>query len=187
MSDEQDLIRRCVLGDEDAFAELIDRYKVMVFNIADRMVHDSEITEDLAQEVFIRVYRGLRAFRGNAKLSTWIYQIAYRVCLEELQRPYRSQAFVSLDDNTEVAEGGRASVYTLDKDFDRVDSREDLEHWLGKLPPHYRMALTLYYLLDKSYLEIAEVMELPVGTVKTYLYRAKQYLKECILDEGDIG
>ena len=78
-------------------------------------------------------------------------------------------------------------MYTLDKNFDRVDSREDLEHWLGKLPPHYRMVLNLYYLLDKSYLEIAEVTQLPIGTVKTYLYRAKQYLRKCIRDEEDIG
>ena len=106
MSDEQDLIRRCLFGDEGAFAELVDSYKGMVFNIVDRMVRDAMITEDLAQEVFIRVYRGLRAFRGDAKLSTWIYRIAYRVCLEELQRPHRHQIFVSLDDNNAVTERG---------------------------------------------------------------------------------
>ena len=186
MSDEQDLIRRCLFGDEGAFAELVDSYKGMVFNIVDRMVRDAMVTEDLAQEVFIRVYRGLRAFRGDAKLSTWIYRIAYRVCLEELQRPHRHQIFVSLDDNNAVTERGRTGAHTTDRGFDKVELTDDLEHWLGKLPPHYRMVLNLYYLLDKSYLEIAEVMTLPVGTVKTYLYRAKQYLKRCILDEEDV-
>lgn len=180
MSAEQELIGRCARGDELAFAELVERHKVMVFNIAIRMLRDHSAAEDLAQEVFLRVYRNLSAFRGEAKLSTWIYQIAYRVCLEELQKPHRRQHYVSLDTEAgqlQIADPGPAAV----------DLGQTLDYYLGQLPPHYQMALTLYYLQDRKYEEIAAVMELPIGTVKTYLHRAKTYLREHVVEERCAG
>ena len=180
MSAEQDLIGRCMRGDEVAFAQLVENYKVMVFNIADRMVRDRSASEDLAQEVFLRVYRGLKSFRGDAKLSTWIYQIAYRVCLEELQKPHRRQRYVSL----EVDAG---ELHFEDAGPAGVDLGETLDHYLDRLPPHYRMALVLYYLQDRKYEEIAAVMEIPIGTVKTYLHRAKAYLRKQLLEERSVG
>lgn len=176
MSAERELIGRCARGDELAFAELVERYKVMVFAIAQRMLHDHAAAEDLAQEVFLRVYRNLSTFRGEAKLSTWIYQIAYRVCLEELQKPHRRQHYVSLDAGTD-------ELPAIDPGPAGVDLSQTLDFYLGKLPPHYRMALTLYYLQDRKYEEIAAVMELPIGTVKTYLHRAKAWLREHVVEE----
>jgi len=187
MSSEQDLIARCLEGSQRAFAELVDRYKVMVFNLVDRMVGDASVTEDLAQDVFVRVYRGLPAFRGDAKLSTWIYRIAYRACLEEAQRPHRQQRYVRLDDTSDGS--GRPvsdPVPTEDAAFDGVDLSESVDHWLSQLPPHYRMALTLYYLQERRYEEIAEIMDIPVGTVKTYLHRAKQYLRDRTIDKEHV-
>ena len=186
MHDDPRFVRRCLRGDEQAFAEIVDRYKVMVYSIVARVVQDSEVAEDLAQEVFLRVYRGLRSFRGKSKLSTWIYKIAYRVCLEELKRPHRRHPITSLDGVSDDAEREptRELVYAADAAFDQIDLSESMDHWLGTLPPHYRMAITLYYLGDRSYLEIAEVMGVPIGTVKTYLHRAKRALKDRILREG---
>ncbi len=176
MSAEQELIGRCAQGDELAFAELVESHKVMVFTIALRMLRDHSAAEDLAQEVFLRVYRNLSTFRGDAKLSTWIYQIAYRLCLEELQKPHHRQHYVSLDTGDgqlQIADPGPAGV----------DLGQTLDYYLGKLPPHYRMALTLYYLQDRKYEEIAAVMAIPVGTVKTYLHRAKAWLREHVVEE----
>jgi RNA polymerase sigma-70 factor (ECF subfamily) len=180
VSAEQELIGRCARGDELAFAELVEQHKVMVFNMAWRMLRDQDGAEDLSQEVFLRVYRSLPTFRGDAKLSTWIYQIAYRAGLEELQKPHRRQRYVSLDagaDELQAADPGPASV----------DLGQTLDYYLGKLPPHYRMALTLYYLQDRRYEEIAAVMELPIGTVKTYLHRARAWLREHVAEERCAG
>ena len=186
MPDEIRLVRRCLRGDDQAFAEIVDRHKVMVYSIVARVVQDSGFAEDLAQEVFLRVYRGLQGFRRESKLSTWIYKIAYRVCLAELERPHRQQYTISLDGVLDDAEpiSIREPVPVTDRAFDQIDLSESLDHWLGTLPPHYRMAITLYYLGDRSYLEIAEVMGVPIGTVKTYLHRAKRALKDRILREG---
>ncbi len=186
MSDESRLVRRCLRGDEQAFSELVDRYKVMVYSIVARVVQDSEVAEDLAQEAFLRIYRGLAGFRGESKLSTWIYKNAYRVCLEELERPHRRQNIASLDEVLEegVNPSAAGSAYAVDAEFDRVDQSEFVDHWLGTLPPHYRMAITLYYLGDRSYSEIAEVMGIPMGTVKTCLHRAKRVLRDRMMREG---
>ena len=170
--DEPTLVERCTRGDEEAFAELVDRYKIMVFSIIARMVDDTSVSDDLAQEVFIRVHRGLPAFQGKSKLSTWVYQITYRVCLEELKRAHRQHTHIPLEN------GDEASFSSVDRNFDQVDLRNTLSHYMARLPPHYKMALTLYYLNSKNYTEVADVMEVPLGTVKTYLYRAKQLLKQ---------
>lgn len=176
MSAELELVQRCARGDQLAFAELVEGHKVMVFTIAWRLLRDRGGAEDLAQEVFLRVFRGLSSFRGEAKLSTWIYQIAYRACLEELQKPHRRQQYVSLDEDAR-------ELPFADPGPGGVDLSQTLDHYLSKLPPHYRMALTLYYLQDRKYEEIAAVMELPVGTVKTYLHRAKAWLREHVVEE----
>lgn len=180
MSTEQELIGRCRQGDQLAFAELVEAHKGMVFAIAQRLLRDQNAAEDLAQEVFLRVYRNLATFQGNAKLSTWIYQIAYRAGLEELQKPHRRQHYVALD-------AGATELPALDPGPEGVDLNQTLDYYLGKLPPHYRMALTLYYLQDRKYEEIAAVMELPVGTVKTYLHRAKAWLRERVVEERYVG
>ena len=183
--DEADLVRRCVGGSERAFTDLVDRYKLMVYNLVDRIVCDPDATDDLAQEVFIKVHRGLPAFRGDAKLSTWIYRIAYRTCLEALKSPSRRQRFVPIHeeagDPDSVAVG--VSLGGPDAELERVGLRGDLEHWMAELPPQYRSALTLYYLRERRYQEIAEIMNLPEGTVKTYLHRARQYLRKRMLQE----
>ena len=183
--EEADLVDRCVGGSERAFADLVDRYKLMVYNLVDRIVCDQDATDDLAQEVFIKVHRGLPAFRGDAKLSTWIYRIAYRTCLEELKAPRSRQRFVPIQeeagDPDSVALG--VSLGGPDVELERVGLRGDLEHWMAELSPQHRSALTLYYLRERRYQEIAEIMNLPEGTVKTYLHRAKQYLRKRMLQE----
>ncbi len=101
---EKDLIERCRGGDRKAFANLVDHYKVLVFNLVDRMIFDKALVEDLAQEVFIRVYQGLPGFRGEAKLSTWIYRVAYNVCAAELERARHRVDVVSLDAKWSISE-----------------------------------------------------------------------------------
>ncbi|OGG43228.1 MAG: hypothetical protein A3F84_21580 [Candidatus Handelsmanbacteria bacterium RIFCSPLOWO2_12_FULL_64_10] len=184
---EKDLIKRCRNGDRKAFADLVDRYKVIVFNLVDRMVFDKAIVEDLAQEVFIRVYQGLPGFRGESRLSTWIYRIAYNVCAAELDRARHRADFISIDEG-EDEERPRLDLRDAGQDpeamFSRIDFRWTIQRLLDRLPPRYKAILTLFYLEEMSYEEIGEIMKLPMGTVKTHLHRAKQALRDMIVEEG---
>lgn len=184
---EKDLIERCREGDRRAFADLVDRYKVIVFNLVDRMVFDKAVTEDLAQEVFIRVYQGLPGFRGESRLSTWIYRIAYNVCAAELDRARHRVDFVSIDEKGDE-EGPRLDLRDIRQDAEgmvsRIDFRWTIQKLLDRLPPRYKATLTLYYLKEMSYEEIGEIMALPMGTVKAHLHRAKQALRDMIVEEG---
>ena len=184
---EKDLIERCRRGDRRAFAALVDRYKILIFNLVDRMIFDKALVEDLAQEVFIRVYQGLPGFRGESRLSTWIYRVAYNVCMAELERARHRVDFVSIDARGDEA-GPRLDRRDDRQDFEamlsRIDFRWTIQKFLDRLPPRYKAMLTLYYLQEMSYGEIGEIMALPLGTVKTHLHRAKQALRHMIVEEG---
>src|SRR6476660_6131152 len=118
---ERELVERCRRGDEGAFQELIDRYKELVFALIGRTVQDRSRAEDLAQDVFLRIHRGLPYFRGEARLSTWIYRIVANVCLQEQGR---TPGAVSLDD-----ERGRAKAMPSgpDRQFSDLELRDRLE------------------------------------------------------------
>jgi RNA polymerase sigma-70 factor (ECF subfamily) len=184
---EKDLIERCRKGDRRAFADLVDRYKVIVFNLIDRMIFDKAIVEDLSQEVFIRVYQGLPGFRGESQLSTWIYRITYNVCAAELERARHRVDFVSID-GKEDEEGPHLELRDARQDpeemLSRIDFKWTVQSLMDRLPPRYKMILTLCYLKGMSYEEIGKVMELPMGTVKTHLHRAKRALRKMIVEEG---
>lgn len=183
---EKELVKRCRRGDDQAYAQLVECYKDMVFTLIDRMIFDKSILEDLAQEVFIRVFKGLPHFRGRSKLSTWIYRITYNVCLAEIGAAGDRPEHLATENRTwqeigwDSPQAQEDAVYWVE----RLELRETIGRLVDRLPPHYRMAVALYYLEDASYKEIAEIMKLPIGTVKTYLHRAKKRLREMILREG---
>ena len=141
----------------------------------------------MAQEVFIRVYNGLPGFRGASQLSTWIYRITYNVCAAELERARNRISFVSIDEEDdegnlkmELRDAGQDPEALLD----RIDFKWTLQRLLDRLPPRYKMILTFYYADEMRYEEIGEVMDLPMGTVKTHLHRAKLALRKAIVEEG---
>ena len=173
---ERTLVERCRAGDEGAFQELIDRYKDLVFALIARTVQDRSQAEDLAQEVFLRVHRGLPYFRGEARLSTWIYRIVANVCLQDRNR---SKASVSLD--ALEAQGAReASPAARDRQFGDLELRDRLEKAIARLPANYRLLIAAHYLQGVQYEDLADALELPLGTVKTQLHRAKQQLRRLL-------
>ena len=177
---ERTLVERCRAGDEGAFQELIDRNKDLVFALIARTVQDRSQAEDLAQEVFLRVHRGLPYFRGEARLSTWIYRIVANVCLQDRSR---SKTAVSLD--ALEAEGDRAAAPAArDRQFGDLELRDRLEKAIARLPANYRLLIAAHYLRGVQYEEIADAMNLPLGTVKTQLHRAKKQLR--VLLETDL-
>jgi RNA polymerase sigma-70 factor (ECF subfamily) len=176
---ERELVERCRSGDEGAFQELIDRYKDLVFALIARTVQDRSRAEDLAQEVFLRIHRGLPYFRGEARLSTWIYRIVANVCVQEQTRP-RPASSVSLDDKRTSE---RVTPSASDRQFGDLELRDRLEKAIARLPANYRLLIAAHYLDGVQYDDLAEALELPIGTIKTQLFRAKQQLRRLLETE----
>ena len=181
MSDttEGDLVARCRRGEEAAFRELVERYSPMVFALAGRLVQAPQRPEDIAQETFLRVHRGLPYFRGEAKLSTWIYRIVSNVAFEARGKEHPRD--VSLDDDT--APVPRPGL--RDRVFSDIELRDRLDKALARLPAHYRVLVHGHYVKGVTYEDLAAALDLPVGTVKTHLVRAKRLLRDAL--EGDLA
>jgi len=167
---ERELVERCRRGEVGAFEELVDRYKNLVFGMIMRTFPDRSQAEDLAQDVFLRIHRGLPYFRGEARLSTWIYRIVVNVCVQDRGRGSSS---VSLDDaNARVSAPAAA-----DRHPDDLELRDRLEKAIAQLPAQYRLLIAAHYLRGVKYEDLAEAMNMPLGTVKTQLHRAKKQLR----------
>lgn len=185
MSTERELVERCRRGDEGAFRELVDRYKDLVFALIARTIQDRSRAEDLAQEVFLRIHRGLPYFRGEARLSTWIYRIVANLCLQDLSRHPGTVPLQDEDARWGSLEGVRetARVGTIDRQFSDLELRDRLEKAIARLPGNYRLVVAAHYLEGMQYEDLAEALQLPLGTVKTQLHRAKQQLRRLLETE----
>src|SRR5207248_4532939 len=173
---ERELVERCRSGDEAAFQELVDRYKDLVFALIARTVQDRSRAEDLAQDVFLRIHRGLPYFRGEARLSTWIYRIVANVCVRDQGRPTP----LSLDED---GARDRLSQGASDRHAGDLELRDRLEKAIARLPANYRLLVAAHYLRGVQYEDLAEALQLPLGTVKTQLHRAKQQLRRLLETE----
>jgi len=173
---DDDLVERCRTGDESAFRTLVDRHKRPVFALVARLAPDQSLVDDLAQEVFIRVYRGLPYFRGTARLSTWIYRIVVNLCSEA--RSHR-RLLVSIDDTDE--RGRRThEPGAPDPSYRDLEFRDRLEKAMAELPENYRVLVAAHYLDGVKYEDLADTLEMPLGTVKTQLHRAKRQLRHIL-------
>ena len=143
------------------------------------MLGNRAVAEETAQDVFVRVWRSLPGFRGESSLSTWIYSIARNTCLTALHK--------SAEARTESLEipGVRRAAESIRSDAVRPDRTPDLMRLVAALPEHYRQVVLLFYMQEKSYEEVAAMLDLPLGTVKTYLHRARLQLSEAtMMKEG---
>jgi RNA polymerase sigma-70 factor (ECF subfamily) len=170
---ERDLVERCRRGDEGGYQALVDEHTRLVFALIARVIPDRSRTEDAAQDVFLRIYRGLPYFRGESRLSTWIYRIVANVCAQEQAR---RPAAASLDDDRRRP----ATPAAADRQFSDLELRERLEKAIARLPPNQRLLVAAHYLEGVQYEDLAEALNLPMGTVKTHLYRAKQQLRRML-------
>jgi RNA polymerase sigma-70 factor (ECF subfamily) len=170
-----DLIATALAGRGDAFGLLVERYERAVYHLAYRTLRDTEDAKDATQEAWVKAYRALASFRPGAKFSTWIFTICYRVCCDRLAKRKR----MSGDEIPDVADpaGGPEALYEASEEAAR------LRNAIERLPEKYRVVITLFHLQGKQYEEIAEVLRLPLGTVKTHLFRAKEQLRG-MLGEG---
>jgi RNA polymerase sigma-70 factor, ECF subfamily len=174
---ERELVDRCRRGDELAFRELVDQYKGLVFALIARSVPNRARAEDLAQEVFLKVHKGLPYFRGEAKLSTWIYRIVINALSQERTEP----VVASLDDDESPA--ARVRPAADDRAFRDLLIQDRLQKAIKRLPVQYQVLINGHYLKGMKYEELAEALELPMGTVKTHLHRAKRQMRHLLETE----
>jgi RNA polymerase sigma-70 factor (ECF subfamily) len=167
------LIARAQRGDDAAFEQLVHRHQRYVFNVAYRVLRDVPEAEDITQEAFVRAWRGLQGFRGHAKFTTWIYRIVYNLCLNRLPGLRRELLQVE-----SVEEAQLNSAPTPPELFEVEEQLDFLHAQLDQLSEKYRLVLTLRYLQGLSYEEISTTLNLPMGTVKTHIHRARGILME---------
>ena len=156
---------------EEEFEPIVRQYQDRIFRLAFSILGDRGAAEEAAQDALLRIWRGLPRFRGESSLSTWIYAIARNACLTALARA--GPRIESLDEPAGRREAeGRT-------DMARGSAPEfDAEALVGTLPSKYRQVVSLFYMQQKSYDEVASMLGMPVGTVKTYLFRARKALAE---------
>ncbi len=176
---DESLIQSAIAGDDDAFALLVQRYKHRVFGIAARFARNEAELEDLAQEIFLKVYRTLGKFRGEAPFEHWVSRIAVRAGYDLLRRTKRDRGDISLDLVKPVLADLQA-----DKFVSASEVRQLLEFALGRLPEADRLVITLLELEEKSVRETAALTGWSEGNVKVRAFRARQALKR-ILEELD--
>ncbi len=177
MHENRALVERILAGDQYAFERLIKKYQKLVSHIVFRMVKNETDREDICQDVFIRVYRNLEKFRFESKLSTWIGRIAYNGCINYLEKK-KVPLYDDITDEERKFEENIADQPGPDELAAESDISEKLKNMIAELPLKYRTIVTLYHLDELSYEEIGSVMNMPEGTVKSYLFRARKLLKE---------
>jgi RNA polymerase sigma-70 factor, ECF subfamily len=175
--DDWQLIRDILQGKGGSFEELIQAYKKLVMHIVFRMIHHPADREDICQDVFLKIFQNLSSFRQEAKLSTWIGRIAYNSCLNHIEkkRTFLMEDFWRAEQSWEEVEGSSSSPADA---AELSDLKTKVQSEMEKMPANHRTALTLFHVDGLGYDEIAEVMNLPEGTIKSYLFRARQYLKK---------
>ncbi len=185
--DDHELAAQACEGREAAFRELLERYERPVFSLVVRMVRDRALAEDLVQEAFIRAFRGIRSFDPSYKFSSWLFRIASNVAIDHLRRRKLDTVSIHGADHRGHPDGRERPDLDLparDQDPERFtenrELRERIEAALTHLRPEYRAVILLRHLEGHSYEEVAEILELPLGTVKTHLHRGRAELRELL-------
>jgi RNA polymerase sigma-70 factor (ECF subfamily) len=177
LADDVDLVDRAANGDDpEAFGALVRRHEPRIRALLLRLTRgDRVLTEDLTQEAFLRAYRGLAGFEGRARFSTWVHRIAYFAYLNHRNRVPRHASLPEGFENMAVAPEGELSA-------NHSDLRRDMAAAVSSLPDRYRQVIELHFLRHVPYRDIADELNLPLGTVKTQLFRAKAMLRDKMTD-----
>jgi len=183
--DDLKIIESCLLGNTQMFSWLIDNYKNMVYNLAYRMSSNSQEAEDISQEAFLRAYQSLGRFNPSYKFSTWLYQITLNIIRDRFKK--KELNYVSLDtpietDDSEFYPQPADSTNDPEQIIVRQEDARAVQQAIYSLPLKYREVIVLRHLQDLSYIEIANILKLPQGTVKVRLYRAREQLRKILSD-----
>lgn len=185
---DSELIAKSIRGREDSFEELVRRYQRPITAYVYRMLNDYDASLDVAQEVFIKVYNSLEKYSSDYKFSTWLYRIAHNAAIDHMRR--NSANLQSLE--TESEDGAyqlqlESSLLSPEEERERSEWRTEIDAVVRCLPAVYRELIVLRHSQELSYDEIAEVTELPLGTVKNRLFRAREMMREIFIERGFDG
>ena len=182
---ERDLIRKAKQGDMHAFEELILKHEKIVYNVALRMMNHGEDAKDISQEVFLKAYRSLSNFDERSAFSTWLYRITYNTCIDDMRKRKGKQSY-SLEEELENEEGSMQRQIadegdTPEESLLREEQKSEILQALDNLSAEHKAAIILRDVKGLSYEEIAEILELSLGTVKSRISRGRNQLKKEIL------
>jgi RNA polymerase sigma factor (sigma-70 family) len=182
--DDLEIIAKLKLGDDDVFPIVVGKYQKLVLNCAYKFLRNKESAEDITQEVFLEVFESIHAFKGESRLSTWIYRIAVTKSLnhlKSLRRKKRFAVFVSVFEG-EKAEDPAASMAMMgpDRQLENQDRARILSWALDRLPDNQRIAFTLSKYDELNYEEISSIMNMSISSIESLLHRAKTNLKKIL-------
>jgi RNA polymerase sigma-70 factor (ECF subfamily) len=182
---DYDLVRKAKAGDGRAYDTLVEMYREAVFNVIFRMVRNKQEAEDLTQETFIKAYNSINSFNETYAFSTWLFKIATNHCIDFFRK--RKLITHSLDEpikykDEEIKHEYPTEEPTADKEMVASEKSRIIRQAINKLPEKYRMAIILRHHEEKSYEEIAQILDLPLGTVKARIFRAREMLKKYLKD-----
>ncbi|WP_201367493.1 RNA polymerase sigma factor [Dictyobacter formicarum] len=175
-STEQDdaaLVIASQAGDQDAFAVLVQRHQRRVFNLVYRMLQQYDEANEVTQETFLAAWQGLRSFRRDARFTTWLHRIAYNCALKQLEQRKKDSA-LQIAIQAEAVD----SDERIGAELEAHDRQAIVREHISTLPAKYRVVLVLRHLQEMTYEEMAEILTMPIGTIKTHLFRARNLLKE---------
>ena len=184
---DADVVALAQQGRDAAFRELVRRYERPVFSLIFRMVRDRELAEDLAQDTFIKVLNHIDRYRPEFKLSSWLFKIANNVAIDHLRK--RHVDTISMDGSPHATSATEIEATSFDVSvaqetpLEELESRElgtAIERAIARLRPEYRSCIMLRHVEGRSYEEIAATLDLPLGTVKTYIHRARHQLRDAL-------
>jgi RNA polymerase sigma-70 factor (ECF subfamily) len=181
---DQEIVALARGGEETAYRELVRRYERPLFSLLYRMVRDRELAEDLAQETFVKALNAIESYRPEFKFSSWIFKIANNAAIDHLRRRELDTLSLEGSPHAETPEAVEATALQIgdrqESPLDEVEARElggEIEAAIAKLRPEYRSCILLRHVEGRAYEEIAEILGLPLGTVKTYIHRARNELR----------
>ena len=177
-SEEANIIRRCLDGETDSYSILVDRYKMMVYNVAYRMLGDGDMAKDIAQESFIAAYGGLKTFKQDAKFSSWLYTIVLNKCRDHLRLAKEN---IPIEDISDVRPGSGISP---EQAAANRQSGDMLQQALDALPAEYREVLVLKHIEELDYQEIAAITGTSVSALKVRAHRGREMLRKALEKSG---
>ncbi len=183
--EDHELVRKAKAGDGKAYDALMEMYRDVVFSIVYRMVHNKQEAEDLTQETFIKAYNSINSFNEEYAFSTWLFKIATNHCIDFFRK--RKLVTYSMDQPIQYKDEEIKQEYpdyepTIDTEMVASEKSIIIRQAINKLPEKYRVAIILRHHEEKSYEEIAAILDLPLGTVKARIFRAREMLKKLLKD-----
>ena len=174
-------IKQVLKGDQNAFSDIVNLYQNRLYQVCYRMLGNKHEAEDIAQEAFVRAYTNLHTFDQKRKFSTWLYRIATNLCIDRIRKKkpdYYLDAEVAGTDGLDMYSQIAADDQLPEEQLEQMELQDRIQYEISRLPDKYRSAIVLKYMEELSLQEISEILDLPLGKVKTRIHRGREALRK---------